>query len=111
MQTEDNVTTVEWYESVRCKDLYAEKIAGLPDDSAFKREFSKSEWICPKVDEISVRNDPTVYATGAGSAFEMIINKCSDALQIDVEHGLTSYETTYNCKDTDPKTFELTEEA
>ena len=91
-------TEVVWHESVRCKEYYAEEFKKLSDqDKGFEQEFDDEGWICPKVKNITVKNDPTTYETGNGTAFYMVFNTCTDAKKIDADNNLVSYNPEYNC--------------
>ena len=78
----DNGTvSIQWHGAVRCNEMYKDEIERKKD--GIDLELSDDYWICPDVDEILLHNNPDTYLTGYGKNFNLVINSCQDAKEID----------------------------
>ena len=77
---------MKWHSAIDCRDMYQNLMA----DDTTSAELGGVNWVCPKVDTISIRNDPATYKAGSGISFNLIVNTCETAKRIDEEWGLTS---------------------
>ena len=48
-------------------------------------------FICPKVSSFVLENNPDLYEVGNGQSFNLVVNTCSQATQIDQDKGLETY--------------------
>ena len=62
-----------------------------------------NDWICPAVESITVEADPDLFVNEGSKSFVMVVNRCSDAEAIDKAQNLRTYNSSYNCLDTDPQ--------
>lgn len=76
----------------------------MESDSAVAQEFALDDWICPDVNEISVRNNPTLYPAVGGAEFVLVVNTCEKALAIDSKYSLKSYTDSKSCYDAEDET-------
>ena len=53
-------------------------------------EFGE-DWVCADIDEFQLQNDPATYRSNYGESFNMVINRCDVAKQIEADNGLSSY--------------------
>ena len=84
----------DWHSTVRCSEYYN---ATTTHDWAIQNEFDNQDWICPKMDNFTIHNDPQLYRHGNGKSFTMVINECNVAVAKDKEKGLDSYAKDVEC--------------
>ena len=83
--------TQQWHSSVFCDQFYeAPHIVNGVDIS---EEIASQDWICPDVTDITVLNNPTLYTSGSGIEFVMVVNDCETATSIDDKYSVTTYAT------------------
>ena len=91
-----------WLNSTLCSELYADRMdnSTILYDSSITKEFQNSTWVCPDVESFQVNNDVWNYKEGPGSALIMVVNSCSAAKIVELQHNLTQYtDSTTNCAD------------
>ena len=81
----NGTNSIKWHSAGQCNQLYD------MDDSAYGSEIGDSNWICPLVDKITIDHNPPLYQTGNGTSFNMVVNTCAQAVQNDLQNGLTTY--------------------
>ena len=79
-----------WYSATTCRGLYQNS----ENWDRLKGEFNSDNWICPDVKNITVHNNPELYRDGDGQSFFMVVNNCTDAVNIDQKYGLSTYADT-----------------
>ena len=84
--TEDADIGTSWYDTIRCKDLYADEIES---NQFFAQEFADDGWLCPNTHNITIFNNPFLFSTGRN--FVAVVNDCNTAVDTDEKQGLTPY--------------------
>lgn len=83
--------TQQWHSAVFCDQFY--KAPHIVNGVDISIELASQDWICPDVTDITVLNNPTLYTSGNGIEFVMIVNDCESATSIDSKHSLSTYAT------------------
>jgi len=65
----------------------------------FAVEFEDDSWVCPDIESITVNNNPSLFTTGNGTSFYLIVNTCAQAIDIDTKYNLTSTHSSNSCLD------------
>ena len=97
----DGVLNNTWVSAKYCTDLISN--SSFDYDVILEQINSElnnktSGWICPDVENITVTNNPSVFAAGNGTEFVMVVNSCKQAMEIDGNFTLSSY-TNETCAD------------
>ena len=97
-----------WYDSVQCKDMYAD---AMVNDQVMATEFGYSDtqtWWCPDTESFSLLNDPTLYRYGPGTNLIMVVNECGIAKQVAEENNLTDFDCPLDVEETKSLILKLT---
>ena len=107
MRDGTNDYSKNWVPSIRCKEKYKDKML---EDYLMALEFDSDDWICPDVEHIDIFNYPSLFEAGQGISFNMVINTCKAAVDVDEKNGLVSYVTdkTQACYGDDDTSFKAT---
>lgn len=86
---------ITWANTTACTNYASDAYPSSAEyiDAQFGNLSSEgsSIWVCPDVEELQVYNNPSLDPQSDGRSFVMVINTCSQAKKIEIDHNLTSY--------------------